>query len=154
MAGFIEISQIQTWDGHTEVELRDILNELEPEGRSLVWVIRGLWAIGDISVLGRTMRDLMEESERSDIGVSLSWQEFVDFAAHARQVIDGNFEAYRNESEIPSTMAPFDERRAAMYAPAQIVIESLDGSVWSIIAQDDVVLERLKRRFDGVDVAH
>jgi len=153
MAEFIEFRHSQSWDRHTEVELRDILSELEPEGRSLVWVIRGLWAIGDITVLGRTMRDLMEESETSAVGVPLSWQEFVVFAAHARQVIDGNFEAYRDESEIPSTMAPFDERRASMYEPAQIVIESLDGTLWSVFAREAAILERMTMKFSGTNSA-
>lgn len=151
MADFIEISHRQPWDGHAEVELRDILHVLEPWGQRLVWVIRGLWAIGDITVIGRTMRDLMEESETSDVGVLLSWQELELFADHVFQVIDGDFVAYNNEHDIPATMASFDERRLTQYAPAQIVIECLDSTLWSVFAHNDTILERLAARFSGAD---
>ncbi|HEX3721670.1 MAG TPA: hypothetical protein VHV31_02710 [Nitrolancea sp.] len=152
MAGIIEFHCRQHWDGHDEVELRDILSVIEQEGRRFIWVLRGLWVVGKITAIGATIRDLMDESENSNFGVRKSWDQLVTFADHVFQAIDGTFEAYRDAAEIPSSLVSFDERRAAMYASAQIVIEALDSTLWSVFAQDEVLLGRVRARFGGTDM--
>lgn len=146
MPGTIEIFDLDE-RGSTIVDLPDILAVLEPGGQHLTWSILDLEATGDVSRFGTTIRDLEQWVANAPNGLVMDWKGLNELTGELDQIIDGTIVGCRNadaltqinlQSDLPST--------------CDIVIESIDSSLWKIFSRDDGVLQKLKSAFREVKV--
>src|SRR4051812_33080297 len=98
-------------DGVLAFDLIDILRLAEPDAGSSGWRCRNVECTGDLA----------EELHRvSEADLAVSGGEMLRLASGVRQVIDGDFEAYR-----PNDTRPW------------LVVRAIDSSEYAVITQDE-----------------
>src|SRR5688500_8763718 len=105
-----------------DVALQDILAVIEPFGEGLVWSSLELNAEGQLTGR-RTMRNLMDEVERSPRGVVMDWPQLRAFARDVFQIVDGIFVGCRDAASIPA-LRPGADR----FTLSEIVLQAIDSS--------------------------
>ena len=115
--------------GYLAFDLRDLLSVIAAAAESSRWRCTDLWCI-PIEPIGEGELKLQYDSGSLITGSTLS-----ALAERTRQVIDGEFRAYRG--------SPTSEE-------AWLVIRAVDSSFWEVFSDDDNVLRQLRVRFHDV----
>jgi len=129
---------IEIWNA-PEVRLGDLLDRLSATNE-LDWSILTLWAVAR----GKAMNVVALERRvaNSPIGLELTIAQLRTLSDEFAQIIDGIVVGYRGD---PPTRSTTDLRSSA-----EVVVESIDSTLWRIYAHDGSELDRLRRDFNDV----
>jgi hypothetical protein len=120
-----------TESGYLSVELIDLLKVVEPVGNTLVWSILEIEATGDLSEFGLQMLSLERMVESSEHGFFIDWTNLIILARLVDQIVNLTLvgcDSLEQLLKLRLGVAPFSE--------AELVIEMIDSSLWSVYTRD------------------
>jgi len=140
-------SSIEIFDlnerGSALIDLPAILTLLESEGQNFTWSILDLQATGDPR--GTTILELEQRVANAPHGLILDWKGLNELARELDQIIDGTIVGCRNRDALTQISLQSD-----LPSTCDIVIESIDSSLWKVFSRDDGILQKLKSGFGDV----
>jgi hypothetical protein len=139
MSGIIRLDR-HSDDGVLDISLKDLLDVIGEEGEDLSWAILSLWARGDLTSTGTTMKDLEARVEGTPEGVQMSWAELKAFAGKVDEIMEGVFAAYPPGAPAPRLGPGLDPHAASV-----IVLELIDSGYWEVSCAEEKILKRLER---------
>ena len=105
-------------------DLRDVLLLLPAEFRNSSWTLSGIEAVG---------KSAMKLHELADKEGRIAGSELAALSEGIEQTIDGLFEAYQGEQQIP-----------------WLRIRAVDGSAFDVESEEEAVLSAIRKRFNDV----
>jgi hypothetical protein len=112
-------------NGVLSLDLRDILRLIGPEAETAEWQVSEVEALD-----GKAAQELEDLSDRK---LKIPGHVLLRLSDNVGQIINGCFEAYRNQASEP-----------------WIVIRAVDSSAFDVETDSETLIEQIRRRFNNV----
>ena len=132
-------------NGYIFVELKDIL-EMIQNGNLLHWSILWLEASGDLGN-GQSMILFEEKIAKNEKGLIISWEDLKSLSTKFDQIIELCIIGCKDKNLLNRY-----ENCNIMYKKCDIVIEMIDGSFWEIHSNDELFINKIKNRFNKIEL--
>ncbi len=126
------------------IDLKDVLSCID-HGKKTIWGLMWLHVTANLND-GQSIVDLENEVNKSDNGMSIAWDELLTLSEQITQSIDL---LIIGDKEISNIIRYADDEQ--MHNKCDYTIELIDSSYWIIYTNNDVFVQNLFNRLDGVE---
>jgi hypothetical protein len=129
-----------------KVSLKMLLDDIGSLGNDYLWSVLELEAEGDLGD-AKAYIDI-DNGIKSQNGYCLTWDKLNELAAKFDQVINIIIVAGKDVNFIAAHKSDLDN----MHRSFPLIISILDGDFWELVTSDDNLVDRIKSRYEHVDV--